>query len=128
MGSGTSFLDTATVAELSAIRRDGFATRVAVAGFVSLVLARWSGASETYVAQPAQEVLVTYASRVERTERAPAALATSVDGWLEKLEPFNVETDDVFSFGGMAGRITIVLPPQFGVQRAGWALRTGEVS
>lgn len=126
--SGASYLTPSAVTRIRAAVLNGQATKAALLGTEPLVLARWNEATQSYTTIAAQAVVVTYANRAEEQARGEAAMATMVDGYFSREVPFSVETGDLFALGEMAGEITIVLPPQMGIQRAGWKLRAGETA
>lgn len=121
-----SFLSPATIARLQAVSVRGFATRLALAGGgTDLILARWSGTQQDWIALPAQTVLVTWGT-TSRQNVTESAETLNVDGWLEKTIPFDVEIGDLFSLGEvgqeMRAKVTLVLPPNMGIQRAGFTV------
>ena len=123
---GTSYLDDATITTLRDIKRDGFATRLALQGATTLVLVR--GATRL----AAQDVLVTFAGREAQTQRDDASEAAMADGWFEKASPFDVRRGDQFSLaldggGFLSGEVTVVYPPDLGIVKAAWQVRAGRI-
>jgi hypothetical protein len=77
-----------------------------------------------------QTVLVEFANTQVRTDRSDASRSETVDGFMEKRVPFDVEKNDVCRIG-KSGRqetatITIVYPAELGIQRAGFTLILAE--
>jgi len=121
----TPFLDAASVAELSAIRGDAFATRLAITDPTYLVLHRWDEAAEGLVARPVQRVLVKYDARQPQVVGDDSGASLRVGGTFESTPPFDVRTGDRFTLSGQRGHVTLVRPPRNGVQTAEFTIDGG---
>jgi hypothetical protein len=116
-----SFLTAADVAEVTALRLQGFATRLAIRGR-SVAFKHHDESTGLTVERAAQTVLVTFdAQRATEADAETLAAAWS-EGTIEREGTLVVAPGDWFSLDGYPAHVTAVLPPDRGVERARFAL------
>lgn len=127
-----SYLRSGQVANVEALMRRVFATRLAMAGGgTQVVFARFDSDTGDYVAVPPQTVIVEFYARKERVTSDEGAQVTNVDGTMTKPVPFDIAPGYVFTIdgpdGALSGEVVAVFPPVLGQQKAAFTLRTGGI-
>lgn len=131
-----SWLTNADVIALTAVALDGHATKLAVNGGQSIVFARWSNykASQNdpypYDRTAAQTCLVEILDTQPVIRPGDINPTSTIDGYLERPTPFDVQTGDLFSIGVAPQEqsciVVYIENPKLGLQRAFFRMRIGE--
>jgi hypothetical protein len=127
MAAGQSYLSGADVDDLSQVRRDMLATKIAMQDpAVLLTLARQNHIG-IYVELSPVEVLLRIEDEGSGTTIASdTAVSGHISGYVEKEAPFDVQVRDTFKMtNGWSGHITSVPAEQSGIQRAYFTGTTG---
>lgn len=122
-----SFLDAAAIAELNAIKRDGFATLLAASDpAVSITL--WCDDEQDGTAEQVgpTPVIVAFAARQAQIGETAAARTTQYDGTFRAVAPWAARRDCRFTLpDGSWGRIALVPWAQDGEQLAFFVIEAG---
>jgi hypothetical protein len=126
-----SFIKQGTVDRITRLVRRGYETKRVMAGGGTWVeFSRYSQAAQKRIAMAPQLVLVEFANTQMDRRAGESAISESTDGTLTKVIPFDVEKGDMFLIGEEGSQevatISIVFPPQRGIQKAGFTLTLGE--
>ena len=126
-----SFFTPADVLDLEDLMTDAFATGIALQdGGFTVAFSRYTESTDAYVQTAPQLVEVEVEDGIPTQVTTASGSVATVNGWLSRPLPFDVEVGDTFGYGPAGdeqfARVLIVTFPELNVVRAGFSLATGE--